>query len=244
MNIRYNNKTPEDFDCWLATRPVITPSEIERDRYRIPGRRGELLGIYETRGNATITFTIHQKITSSTTHSIDEIIGWLQPFNNVDYVDLSNLFILSNDTSYCYEIINSRISEYVNRADDYKRIEVELEVQPFKYRINETSTSSTSFNLKTDTAEPVISFTCSATSSTITLNGYQFTVYQTPNNTTIKIDTRERMAFYLSGGARVNAEQYIDCDYEKIRLHNGANTFYKGTGVTATIAKTREGYVV
>lgn len=260
MNIRYLNKTPEDFDCWLATRPVITPSEVEYDRYKIPGRVGELIGTYPTRGNANITFTLHQKITSSTTHSIDEIRAWLSTPFVWDYTELfpkpnlQRLFIISSDPNYCYEIIETNINSYMDKADDYKRIEVVLSVFPFKLRIDPEKKSnippltSYTMTLVTDVCEPIISFNCSATQGTITLNDYEITVYATPNELMtgyVDIDVRRKITTYMTAGnSLVGADNLMSGDYDKMKLINGANVITTSAGVNVRILRTNEGFIV
>lgn len=248
MNISYNGKTPENFDCWLATRPVITPSEMEYDRYKVPGRNGELLSDYGTRSNAKISFTIHQKITSQTTHSIDEIRNWLSPIYQADY-NMHNLLVLSDDNAYCYEIINSQINAYHDLADNYKRIEVELEVYPFKYRRVENIPSVirpnqvVTLNLDTDQCEPTYHVLCETSSGTISINGKPITVYNSSPNE-IMIDVRRKMAYTVSGHTKISADNKINGDYKDMVLKNGSNTLETSSGVSFGITITREGYIV
>jgi phage-related protein len=228
MNITYNNKTPEDYDCWLATRPVITPSEGTRDRYQIPGRRGELIGKYETRGNAKITFTLHQRKTSSTTHSLNSAMTWLRQPGKLKF---------SDDSDYFYEVVNAEATEYQNLADDYKRIVVEMEVYPFKYRdVYEMSIASSpkTFTLDSDVCFPLFTVATNAT-MTLTVNGSSISIINT-NSSYIEIDTRDLIV--------TPAENRVSGDYSKLTLKNGSNTISYSGGMVLLMVNTREGYII
>jgi phage-related protein len=237
MNITYNNKTPEDYDCWLATRPVITPSEGTRDRYQIPGRRGELLGKYETRSNAHINFVLHQKKTASTTHSLDECIAWLR--------QTGNLYMSDDDYNTYYEVLHTEVTAYDNKADDYKRVEVDMEVYPYKFLRTPTvlgvtinSGQSYTVNLPTDDCEPEYMATLVGTgtsSAYFTVNGGErFTVYAHSAN----IDTRRKTA---TRGASVSHD--VSGDYDAIKLKHGQNTIQASVGMQLQVWS-RDGYII
>lgn len=236
MNITYNNKTPEDYDCWLATRPVITPSKGTKDRYQIPGRRGELLGKYETRSNAHINFVLHQKKTASTTHSLDECIAWLR--------QTGNLYMSDDDYNTYYEVLHTEVTAYNNKADDYKRVEVDMEVYPYKFLRTPTvlgvtinSGQSYTVNLPTDLCEPEYLATlvgAGTESASFTVNGSTFTV----TSPTALIDTRRKIAT-----RETSVSNAVSGDYDAIKLKHGSNTIQTSAGMQLKVWS-RDGYII
>lgn len=229
MNITYNNTTPEDWDTWLATRPVITPSELKVDRYPVAGRNGELIGNYQTRGNAKITFKLHQK---RNPNNLEKVVAWLrQPHGKL---------IMSDDANFYYEPILCKTNSYENKDDIYKRIEVELEVYPFKYRVvptyNNTTINAntvTTLSVDSDTCEPIYTVTLASgqTSGSFTVNDNTFTVY---GNCTI--DTRRKKAYDRFGDVLVSG------DYDGIKMNYGNNVVE--TGNVSIQVNSRDGYII
>lgn len=235
MNITYNGHNPEYYDCMLATRPIITPSEVTRDRYQVLGRRGELLGVTETRGNAHITFTIHQAGNTNTklTHW-----GWAQEWLREGGHNL----VLSNDSDYYYDVIASKFTAFSYPHDEYRRMEVDMEVYPYKYKSNSTIDGKTinvggsdTWVMHTDVCEPLYTFYCTQSSGTITINSYTFNVYADSPGVTTQIDVRKKIA---------SNEACVDGDYEKMVLKDGTNSISTSAGVTVTISKSREGFLI
>ena len=234
MNITYNNLNPEYYGCWLATRPVITPSEVTRDRYLIPGRRGELIGKTETRGNAHITFTIHQKCdTANKKLWWGEAQRWLR--------EAGHNLVLSYDTDYYYEVVNSTINSFEYKDDEYRRMEIDMEVYPYKYKANSTvdgktitAGNSDTWVMHTDECEPQYSVYLTQSSGTITINSKTINVYSSGQNVNI-IDVRRKTATY---------ENCISGLYEDMVLKDGTNTIATSSGVQVTVSKSREGFLI
>ena len=229
MNITYNSFTPENWDAWLATRPVITPSEVEVDRYKIPGRSGELLGKYETRGNAKVTFKLHQK---RNPNNLEKLMTWLRtPGGHLSF---------SDDTGFYYESLICKANSYENKDDTYKRIEVEMEVYPFKFRVTPTynnttiaASTTTTLSVDSDTCEPLYEVTLASgeSSGSFSVNNNTFTVYGN-----CIIDTRRKIAYSGNNTVSVNG------DYDSIKLNYGNNIVV--TGALSLKVNSRDGYIV
>lgn len=232
MNITYNGHTPEDYGWWLATRPVITPSEIEYDRYKIPGKMGELVSTYGTRGNAKISFTLHLKHTNIVQGKV--VSRWLRESGH----DL----ILSDEPNFRMEVLNANALSYGNIDDNYKRVEVEMELYPFKFDRYPTGDNfsipdgtTKTLTLETDTCEPLYQYSANQNGS-ITVNDKVFNVFAGQN---IYIDVRRKMA-YTSGGVIST----VNGNYEDLKLKDGTNTITTSAGVALTIVHSREGYII
>ncbi len=242
MNIKYNNHTPEEYGAWLATRPVITPSELEIDRYKIPGRQGELIGQTQTRGNAHITFKLHTKASSGTA-SLDSAINWittpggyLQFYKSGEY------------DNYKFEVITSEVKSIEDLADDYIRAEIEMEVYPFKYKVSGTQSGRIvqpggliTFNISSSKCEPLYMFECTLVSGKFTVNGYEMFVKQ---GSGIYVDVRRKLTYTMISSVKQNQDDKINGDYDGITLKSGYNQLSTSDGVTLTIVDSREGYII
>ena len=241
MNIRYlhdlGDKTPEDYDCWLATRPVLTPSEVEYDRYTIPGRVGEVVSNYGTRGNAKINFMIHQKITSSTTHSLNEAISWFT-------ATPGRLILSSDEPDTGYDVITSKLVSITNVADDYKRAEIEMEIYPRKIiaatlngrTANPNSTITVAVNC--DTCEPIYEIWGSGQ---FWING---TEAQLTSSETVRYVDVQKKITYFGGVGRPSAESTFWGDYEALKLLPGNNTITTSASISVEIWESREGFII
>ena len=239
MNIMYNVDTPEEHGCWLATRPVITPSEVTYERYSIPGRTGDLLGNMKTRGNAHITFTLHQRGSDS----LHEIIQWLNTRNSSGYGWLE--MNADPGSGFAYEVLDTKINSYDNRADDYRRIEVDMEVYPYKLLqgnaaelqgmvVNYNTTKT--FTMESDDCEPVFlvigegDFWVNGNKATLSyVNGDRY------------VDVRKKITYYDD---KSSAESTISIDYSKMGLKTGTNTIKTSSTAKVTIWTSREGYII
>lgn len=237
MNIRYLDKTPEEFDCWLATRPVITPSEVEYDRYTIPGRVGELVSNYGTRGNAKMSFMLHQKITSSTVHSFSEAVAWFTTAPG--WIELS-----TEPNGGGYEVITSKVASVSDIADDYKRAEIEVELYPRRYIIpslNGTianANSSITVTVNCDTCEPIYEIWGSGQ---FWINGNEARL--TESEYVRYVDVRKKITYY-GGSGRPSAESTFWGDYEALKLLPGTNTITTSAAISVEIAQSREGFII
>lgn len=233
MNLQYtvDGFTKTYNNDLLATRPVITPSESAKDRYTIPGRRGEVIGSYETRNNAYINFMLHKR-GDSVIPDLSKDIQWLR--------QVGGKLELSNDPNYCYSVLNTQVKTYVSKVDHYIRAEIEMEVYPFKFKVEPQIANNTVINagytqifvLNTDKCEPLYKFTCTRENGTIEVNGNTFGVKQ---GTDVTIDTMLKVS---------SNESLINGNYEDLRLNEGSNNITAGSGVTLTIVESREGYIV
>lgn len=239
MNLKYtyNGITKTYNASKLATRPIITPSEVSYDRYKIPGRRGEIIGTYGTRSNAKVTFTLHTL--SSTIADLTDDITFLR--------NIGGQLELSNYPDYYFWVVGMSVNSYTSKYDEYARAEITLEIYPFKFlktKVIPANTvinagQSSMFRLKTDKAEPIYKFTCVNESSTIAVNGRSFTVYQGAD---VIIDVMRKIA---------TNEALVYGNYEDIMLDSrdifevdGNCQVTAGAGVTLTIVDSREGFVV
>lgn len=227
MNIRYNNETPEDYDAWLATIPVVTHSTITRTRTTIPNRDGELLGSDDARGNAFVNFTIHMRDDNYAT-KMRSVRRWLSG---------TGVLVVSDEADAYYEVLEVTYPSDYKKTVDYGRLEVRMEVYPYEFLVS-GNTAITSFPITNagDTAKPLITITGNG-SGTLTINRktMNFTV-----NGTLIIDTRKFIAYNENN---VNCNANIDGYYEDMWLKHGSNSVSITSGFSCSI-KPRWGYVI
>lgn len=222
FNITYKNRTPQYFDAWLATIPVLTHSAINRTRFSVPKRDGELLLDDMSLNNAHWQCMVHLKSDNYMTN-IRAIRSWLSGEGVLKISDGST------PDAY-YEVLQVSFVEDIMKADDYGRITVDFEVYPYEF-LNSGNTAITDYSTITNPAETskpeyVIEGTGTGT---LTVNGHQMGFEA---STKLTIDTRRQIA---KNNQNADANDKINGDYEQLYLKNGANTISISSGFTLKV---------
>lgn len=243
----------------LATIPIITHSVLNRDRFSIPNRDGELLGKDIWRGNAFVTMTFHTRIqnTGFTNDSdvladtmgqrIDRLYGLLQ--------GKKKLYVFSRqqeETSWWndgyYEILGYTITNETRVNRDYAKIEVQFEVYPYKFMIMETEyTSDLTIANAYDDALPLYMYFMSGvagSTQSLTVNGNAFTFIE-PTDLSIQvayIDVRTQMVYYEKD--RVRHTLTGTGDYAKLKLPARATSTIAITSGASLRTYQRWGYKI
>lgn len=211
LNLKYNNITPEQKGCWLASKPVLTHSEIKRNRYDIPMHDAEMYEVNMYRGVAQFQILFHM---SSDTYakSIRTVRQWLQGDGVLEFTD--------EDDAY-YEVLEVAQTEDYRKSDDYGRLNTVFYVYPYEFMKsgNTAKTGNTqTINNQYDLAKPL--YKVSGTGSgTLTVNGMPMIL--TSISGEINIDTRRQTA---RDGNNNPADNKISGDYTDLFLNNGLNT--------------------
>lgn len=128
------HKTADYSDIWVANIPQLQSSEVQRDRFAIPERDGDSLSSYYRRGSAYITVTFHAMnilqnkriIKSVFCNQINERLK-----SDLAYPTIS-IMSGSNYDSY-FNIKNAMITDDVLMDENYGRVTIQYEVEPFEY---------------------------------------------------------------------------------------------------------------
>lgn len=260
-NVKLNNADPLDTAGWrVASIPVITHSQQNRDRYTIPLRDGEVIGSEIWRGNAFVTVVFHSRVGQNC---------WNSNFSN-DTMDMRYKRLLSlldnkvhlhilvqnvnnlasyDETGY-FEILGWTITNETRVGRDYIRVEVQFEVEPFKYaEITESNpeyTTALSIENTGDESQPLYLISGinghSSAFYNIVVNGNTFSVY-IPNNTSgVYVDSRKQIAWYLLGIDLKKVETQTNGDFRVLRLKaHYTNVLEKGSGVSEIMTYPRFG---
>lgn len=225
FDIKYNGFRPSYFNCMLATIPKVVASEIREDRFTIPYRDGDLLG-KSYRGNAHVTFTIHMKrdestLTAGTVSYKEKVKQWLSK--------KSQLYIYENGSNpidrVYYEVFKTTFSNEFYKTKDYWRIDVDMEVYPFKFLLPNTTvaigTTAITVTNDGDLCKPIYTIP-STTAGNLVVNGYSFELLARTASQ-ITIDSRRKIA-YDPSNSNANLSQYVNGDYERLWLNNGSNS--------------------
>lgn len=232
MNITYNNKTPENVGAWLASRPILTHSEIKGESFDIPLRDGVLYG--ETyRGDAVWSILFHLK-----NDDLDKqkrlVRQWLQGTGNL---------IMSDTTDSYYEVKRVTLTEDFRKSMDYGRINAEFLVYPYEFLVSGDTGIAGGGTIENacDPSMPLYKIVGSG-NGTLAVNDHAmtFTVSNTQSDSELWIDTRKFIA-YNSQGANKNA--VLSGDYEGLRFKTGNNVVSITSGFTLTTYP-RWGYVI
>ena len=227
FNITYNNKTPEHFNAWLATIPIVTPSTIVRTRQNVPKMDGELLLDDMSFNDAYVEFTIHARRNDLVTKMRD-IRKWLSGTGKL---------VISDATDAYYEVKEVSFTSYLKKSLDYGRISVKMEVYPYEF-LDSGDTYITSYATITnnaDTSMPLYTITGSG-DGVLTVNGHNMVFNVTDE---LNIDTRRKIAYNGSG---VGKDGSINGDYEGLYLKPGNNSIACTNGTLKV--KPRWGYRV
>lgn len=141
-SLMYHGQTAEDCGAWLATIPIVQPSEAIRDRWNVP-MVGELVGSSVYYGNAHIVCTFHFRSQDSN-EVMENLKEWLIVNSNLDDALISRFNInklvitdkyntIENEKERFYDVQNITYSEELRKSDDYGRLTVDFEVKPIEY---------------------------------------------------------------------------------------------------------------
>ena len=235
MNIKYNNKYPSEEGWYLATRPQIEPSELQSGRYTIPGR-SELVGTEQTRTNAKVRFMLHKPDTDGMP-TWGNVLKWLREAGH----DLVLYYGDTND-GYKFEVLETKITAMNDVDDNYSRLEVEMEVYPFKYAsVGDTAyipsnTTQTVVLRRSETSEPLYRV---IGTGYFEVNGNRFTINEGAENACI--DVRRSISYEYQG--TTSNEPYVSGDYKGLVLKPG-NNIITTNGLNLYIEDMRNGYVI
>lgn len=216
FELTYNGHDADDYGGWLATVPKLTHSTINRDRFVIPSRDGELLGAEIQRSNAHIVATFHAKDNQNFAHKpLMDMQRWL-----------SGTGILHiSDCAGDYEVLAITITDETKKDSIYGRLTVDFEIYPYEYQSGYSS-EVTTFPIVNNYDESMPLYKIESTggsgttTGTLTVNGHNMT-YSVEAGKPLFIDTR-RMVAYDSTGA--NKSRYVNGDYDDYHLLHGSNT--------------------
>lgn len=226
MNIVYNNKSPEDVGCMLASKPVITHSELRRTTYAVP-MRGDLLGTDMYRGNASLQILFHMKH-SDYMKQIRQVRQWLQ---NDGILEMSD-----EDDAY-YEVLQVVWGEDFRKSNTYGRLNTTFTVYPYEFLKSGDVAIEGDGTIENvaDPSMPLYKITGSG-SGILTVNGkaMNYTV-----DGVLYIDTRRFFAYDDNGD---NKSNQVSGDYEDLYFVTGDNVVSATVGDLETYP--RWGYVI
>ena len=211
VNITYNNKTPEDVGAWLASKPVLTPSEIRQTVQDIVGH-GDLYELDMYRGTAQWNILVHKK-SSQWLKDIRAVRQWLSGTGILEFSE-------TND-SY-YEVLQVAITEQPRKSEDYGRVNAIFYVYPYEFLksgnnaiiIAGTGAIEDDVKNEADMSKPLYHISGTG-SGVLGVNGnsMSFTV-----DGELFIDTRR---FYTYDGNSASADDKVSGDYEGLYLPTG-----------------------
>lgn len=241
-DMTYKNISPSNRYAQLATIPVIEKGDINRDRYTIPGRDGELLGVSVSRNNAHVKLTLHTKAGwgGTNTRNLDDNLktlqnwlsgtGELKIFNNKRGLD-------GNYITHILEVLQITTNE-IRKDNIYGRLEVDFEVYPYNFvasgQAGQTSTGNTlSITNPYEECKPMYQLTGEG-NGTLTVGGSgsgRTMGYTLVSGETLVIDTRRKIAYC----SNVNWSDKINGNYEDLWLGNGTTQISVSSGHTFTV---------
>lgn len=220
FELTYNGHDADDYGGWLATVPKLTHSTVNRDRFAVPARDGELLGVDTQRSNAHVTATFHAKDSSNFAYlPLSKMRRWLTGTGLLNIVDM----VTVDHEVMCYEVLDVNVTDETKVDSIYGRLSVDFEIYPYEFEVAGYSTPITTFPITNnyDESMPIYKITSSSNATgTLTVNSKNMS-YTIQADKPLFIDTR-RMIAYDSTGA--NRSRYVDGDYEDLHLKHGSNT--------------------
>lgn len=260
-NVKLDSYDPLDTAGWrVASIPVITHATHNRDRYSIPNRDGDMLGVDMWRNNAYVTVTFHSRVGDNNWNSnfqgdtldarYNRLLKLLVGKHHL-HIKTKDIATPStwDDAGY-YEILDYTISSESRMQQDYMRVDVQFEVFPYKYFENAlTPILNLTIENPYDDCMPyfLLAGTTGATIS-FSVNGYEF-ITKCPSTTDgVFVDTKLQMAVDASqdyGYLYNMTEMPATGDYEKLRFKAGTtNIITKGTNCRNVITYPRWGYKI
>ena len=251
----------------LASIPVITHSTQNRDRFSIPARNGELLGSEIWRSNAFVTCVFHTRVGdgrnpwdySYSDNTIDKRYNKLiSEISTAKTLRLKTQNVMNHsvfDDAGYFNILGWAIASETRIGRDYMRIEVQFEVEPFKYleitEDNPEYTTDTFIENMWDESSPTYYLARSSSSSaaafSLSMTGNTYSGTRTISGSfpagvsELYIDTKRQLTYYISSNAKHEITG-ITGDYRQMRIpaytqinlsKTGANTLrtYTNFGV-------------
>lgn len=220
--ITYNNVASSYYGLIITSPPQITHSEIYQDRFTVPGKDGDLLGVDTYRGNAHIKISMALVANGASTSyqsSLRPIRAWLS--------GTGILKISDGDGSY-YEVERVTIETDERVIINYGNLVVDFEVYPYEF-MSTAEDAITSFPITNNYEEslPLYKIVGGSGKGTLTVNSKTMT-YTAISDGTLYIDTRRMIAY---DGSKNNKSNTISGDYDDLHLKHGSNTIScnKGT---------------
>lgn len=220
--ITYNNVASSYYGLIITSPPQITHSEIYQDRFTIPGKDGDLLGVDTYRGNAHIKVSMALVANGASTSyqsSLRPIRAWLS--------GTGILKISDGDGSY-YEVERVTIETDERVIINYGNLVVDFEVYPYEF-MSTAEDAITSFPITNNYEEslPLYKIVGGSGEGTLTVNSKTMS-YTAISDGTLYIDTRRMIAY---DGSKNNKSNTISGDYDDLHLKHGSNTIScnKGT---------------
>ena len=238
---------PASYYADLATIPVITPSEITRDRYQIPGRMGELVGQTVSHSNAHVQVILQTKagwMTGMGSSNLDALLKNIKKWvSGAEYLYITNL--TGNSYDHVFEVIETTITNEVRKDNQYGQIEIDFEVFPVDYDASgitletENVTHGISFYNTWEYAYPIYIITLTGTPAVaghgVISNNAHSGIFSFDNVThNIVIDTRREIAYEDYNGTKTNMSASVDGNYEDLVLVKGSNIVSVSEGFTLT----------
>lgn len=230
--ITYNNVASSYYGLIITSPPQITHSEIYQDRFTVPGKDGDLLGVDTYRSDAYIKVSFALVTSDATTTSyqaaLRNIRAWLGGTGTLKLPD--------GDGSY-YEVKRVTIDTDERVIINYGIIEATFEVYPYEF-MSTAEDAITTFPITNNYEESMPEFWIRETGSaggdgTLTINGHNLT-YTTDPAKALIIDTRRKIAYNTDF---VNKSNIVSGDYDDLHLKHGSNTISLTRGVLTVYPK-------
>lgn len=230
FDITYNNLKPSNFNAWLATIPIITPSSITRTRQSVPRMDGELLLDDESYNDAYVDFIIHARR--------DDLVAKMRQIKK--WLSGTGRLVISDAPDAFYEVKQVTFSSYIKKDETYGRLAVKMEVYPYEFlNTGETYITSPS-SISNDAEESKPLYTITGTGDgVLSVNGHTMSFSLGSSSSELNIDTRRKVAYNGSGTGKDGA---INGDYEGLYLKPGNNVISCTAGTLKV--KPRWGYRV
>lgn len=252
-NVKLDTYDPLNSAGWrVATIPTLTHSTHNRNRYSIPARDGELLGVDMWRSNAFVTVTFHTRVGQHNVwnnnfwdDSIDKRYNRLKGFlTNKKRLHIKTQNALDHtqyDDAGYYEILDWVITNETRINRDYMRVEVQFEVYPFKYveisATNPEYTTATTLENNYDESLPLYYMNRGSSGTvgswTLTVNGYTMTGTYPAEAANVYIDTRYQIVYYTASNVKYEITG-VNGDYKKLRLPAHSQSTISGSSTVET----------
>ena len=223
--ITYNNVSSSTHGLIVTTPPQVTHSEIYQDRFTIPGKDGDLLGVDTYRGDAYIKVSF-ALVTSETSTSYQTALRGIR-----SWLSGKGTLILPDGNGSYYEVKRVTIDTDERVIINYGIMEATFEVYPYEF-MSTAEEAITTFPITNNYDESMPVFwirepSASGGSGTLTVNGHTLTYTSDPAKALI-IDTRRKIAYNTSNENKSNT---ISGDYDDLHLVHGSNTISLTRGV-------------
>ena len=220
--ITYNNVSSSTHGLIVTTPPQVTHSEIYQDRFTIPGKDGDLLGVDTYRGDAYIKVSF-ALVTSETSTSYQTALRGIRSWLS----GKGTLILPDGDGSY-YEVKRVTIDTDERVIINYGIMDVTFEVYPYEF-MSTAETAITTFPIVNNYEEscPLYKIAGGSGEGTLTVNSKTMT-FTAISDGNLYIDTRRMIAY---DGSKNNKSNTISGDYDDLHLKHGSNTIScnKGT---------------